>query len=69
MPLGRRNFPARIEVHIRNRGFRVTYPKCVKDDKPWVAWSDYDGDIEAAWKEVQQRALNKIRSLHPDSAM
>jgi hypothetical protein len=59
----------RIEVHVRGRGYRVTSPKCVKTDRPFVAWAEFGGDLEAAWVEVKARALEKLRQLHPDSHM
>jgi hypothetical protein len=54
----------KLEVHMRARGYRVTSPKCSKDDKPWVPW---DGDPHAAWVEVKARAVRKLQALHPDS--
>jgi hypothetical protein len=51
---------------MRNRGYRVTFPRCTKHDKPWVPWAEFNGDAVAAWDVVKTRALDKLKAEHPE---
>ena len=57
VPVGPRNIIAKIEVHIRNRGFRINFPKLTKEEKPSVPWGD---DINSAWATAVKKATQKV---------
>ncbi len=57
LALGRAGLVAKIEVHIRAKGFRVVKPKLTRLEMPLVKWGD---DAHAAWMEAKARAVKKI---------
>ncbi len=57
-PVGPRNIIAKIEVHIRNRGFRISVPKLTKEEKPVVPWCD---DTTGAWETAVKKVTQKVQ--------
>jgi hypothetical protein len=66
LPLGRRLHVCKFEVLIRSKAFRVSTPKFDKGEKPLVPWGD---DLGKSWSDVKNRALEKLRALHPGSQL
>ena len=50
----------KIEVHVRNKAFRVQFPKLQKEEKPLVHWG---GDVDAAWATAKEKATTKVDML------
>jgi hypothetical protein len=67
--LGRRNMTCKIEVLVRSRAFRVSVPKMDKGEKPNVSWSEHNGNLDEAWSAVKDRALAKLRAMHPTAEL
>jgi len=61
LTLRQRNNIARIEVHVRTKGFRIVVPKLSRQEKPFVLWGR---DPHQAWEEVKMKATQKLDELH-----
>ncbi|CAK0830924.1 unnamed protein product [Prorocentrum cordatum] len=60
LTLGPLNKPARIEVHVKAKAYRVVRPKMVKEEKPLTPWGE---DAHAAWEESKTKALTKLDAM------
>ena len=47
----------RIEVILRNKGFRVATPKMTKAENPFTPWGN---NIQAAWEEAKKKAETNL---------